>query len=51
MDDIVQWISTINETNTQLIVKFNIEDKETYKTIPREIITRLPIGWQCEQQG
>jgi hypothetical protein len=51
IDDIIQWISTGNEDKTKLIVKFSFEGKETCSKVPRGIVTGLPAGWQCEQQG
>lgn len=51
IDDIIQYISTMNETKTSFIVKFNFEGKETCSKVPRGIIGGLPTGWQCTQQG
>ncbi|CAF2778522.1 unnamed protein product [Rotaria sp. Silwood2] len=51
IDDIIQWISTSNETKAKFIVKYNFEGKETCSKVPRGIIMGLPGGWQCEQQG
>jgi hypothetical protein len=51
MDDIVEWISSGNETKAKFTVKFNFEGKETCSKAPRGIVAGLPTGWQCEQQG
>jgi hypothetical protein len=50
-DDIIQWISAENESKAKFTVKYNFEGKETCSKAPRGIITGLPAGWQCEQQG
>lgn len=50
-DDILQWISASNETKSKFIVKYNFEGKDTCSKAPRGIITGLPPGWQCQQQG
>ncbi|CAF1283741.1 unnamed protein product [Rotaria sordida] len=51
IEDIIQWISTSNETKTKFIVKYNFEGKETCSKVPCGIIMGLPPGWQSEQQG
>ncbi len=50
-DDIIQYISAGNENKAKFTIKFNFEGKETCSKVPRGIITGLPAGWQCEQQG
>ncbi|CAF0866203.1 unnamed protein product [Rotaria sp. Silwood1] len=51
IEDIIQWISTSNETKVKFNVKFDFEGKETCSKVPHGIITGLPVGWKCEQQG
>lgn len=51
IEDIIKWISTKDEVEAKLIVKYNFEGKETCSKVPRGLITGLPAGWQCEQQG
>ncbi|CAF3707502.1 unnamed protein product [Adineta steineri] len=50
-DDIIQWISVANDLKAKFNVKYNFEGKETCNKVPRGIITGLPTGWQCQQQG
>lgn len=50
-DDIIQWISSENEAKDQFTVKFNFQGKETCNKAPRGIISGLPSGWKCQQQG
>ena len=50
-DDIIQWISAENEAKTKFTVKYNFEGKETCKKVPLGIVTGLPAGWTCQQQG
>ncbi|CAF3813492.1 unnamed protein product [Rotaria magnacalcarata] len=50
-DDILQWLSTSDETKTEFIVKYDFEGKNTCAKVPRGIIIGLPRGWQCEQHG
>ncbi|CAF0959835.1 unnamed protein product [Adineta ricciae] len=51
LDDIIQYISNENESKGQLVVKFNFEGKPTCSKAPRGIVSGLPTGWQCQQQG
>ncbi|UJR29096.1 hypothetical protein I4U23_010310 [Adineta vaga] len=51
LDDIIQYISNENESKGKLTVKFNFEGKTTCNKVPRGIVTGLPSGWQCQQQG
>ena len=50
-DDIIQWISSENEAKDQYTVKFNFQGKETCNKVPPGIISGLPTGWKCQQQG
>ena len=50
-EDIIQWISSENESKNQLIVKFNFQGKETCSKVPRGLVSGLPTGWKCQQQG
>ena len=49
--DIIEWISGCDATKAVLIVKFDYEGKETCSKVPRGIVSGLPSGWKCEQQG
>lgn len=51
LNDIVEWISAGNETKGKLIVKYDFQGKDKCSKAPRGIITGLPAGWLCEQQG
>ena len=51
LNDIIEWISSGNETKGKLVVKYNFQGKESCGKAPRGIISGLPAGWLCEQQG
>lgn len=49
--EIIEWISGSDATKAVLIVQFDFEGKETCSKVPRGIVSGLPSGWKCEQQG
>ncbi|CAF1652938.1 unnamed protein product [Rotaria magnacalcarata] len=51
LNDIIEWILVSNEPKAKFHVKFNFQGKEICNTVPRGVITGLPVGWRCEKKG
>lgn len=49
--DIVQYIAAENESKGKLVVKYQFDGQDVCSKAPRGIVTGLPAGWKCEQQG
>lgn len=49
-DEIVQWISHLDQPRTSFIVNYQLQG-ENYHRCPKGVVSGLPEGWQCESHG